>query len=159
MFLSEFRRRTQLLRSTGGSVDSRAVFLRAKFFLETRPGTVQVLCEHFRGSTNQHAIPNRRTSAKEKEIFLMLCTTIWRTTDRMAHPSRLKSALQRLLERVPHADQRSRLGAQSAVIQSNQNIAGEYQLRDFGEWPNLHSYGRVRNVVGLVRDTCETRQS
>src|SRR5260370_42678271 len=48
----------------GGSVDSRAVFLRAKFFFETRPGTVHVLCEHFRGSTNQHAIPNRRTSAK-----------------------------------------------------------------------------------------------
>ena len=36
--------------------------------------------EHFRGSTNQHAIPNRRTSAKEKEILLMWCTTIWRTT-------------------------------------------------------------------------------
>ena len=64
----------------GGSVDSRAAFLRAKFFFETRPGTVHVLCEHFRGSTNQHAIPNRRTSAKEKEILLVWCTTIWRTT-------------------------------------------------------------------------------
>jgi hypothetical protein len=63
-----------------GNVDSRAVFLRAKFFFETRPGTVHALCEHFRGSTNQHAIPNRRTSAKEKEILLMWCTTIWRTT-------------------------------------------------------------------------------
>ena len=57
---------------------STAVFLRAKFFFETRPGTVHVLCEHFRGSTNQHAIPNRRTSTKEKEILLMWCTTIWR---------------------------------------------------------------------------------
>jgi hypothetical protein len=38
-------------------------------------GTVHVLCEHFRGSTNQHAIPNRKTSAKEKEILL-----IWRLT-------------------------------------------------------------------------------
>jgi hypothetical protein len=56
----------------GGTVDSRAVFLRAKFFFETRPGTVHVLCEHFRGSTNQHAIPNRRTSAKEKEILLVV---------------------------------------------------------------------------------------
>src|SRR5260370_37604141 len=28
----------------GGSVDSRAVFLRAKFFFETRPGTVHVVC-------------------------------------------------------------------------------------------------------------------
>jgi hypothetical protein len=37
-------------------------------------------CAHFRESTNQHAIPNRRTSAKEKEIPLMWCTTIWRTT-------------------------------------------------------------------------------
>jgi hypothetical protein len=64
----------------GGSVDSRAVFPRAKFFFETRPGTVHVLCKHFRGSTNQHAIPNRRTSAKEKEIPLMWGTTIWRTT-------------------------------------------------------------------------------
>src|SRR5260370_18266571 len=63
----------------GGSVDSRAVFLTAKFFFETRPGTVHVLCEHFRGSTNQHAIPNRITSAKTKEILLMWCTTIWRT--------------------------------------------------------------------------------
>jgi hypothetical protein len=35
---------------------------------------------YFRGSTNQHAITNRRTSAKEKEILLMWCTTIWRTT-------------------------------------------------------------------------------
>ncbi len=34
----------------------------------------------FRGSTNQHAIPNRRTSAKEKEILLMWCTTFWRGT-------------------------------------------------------------------------------
>ena len=47
---------------------------------ETRPGTVHVLCEHFRESTNQHAIPNRRTSAKEKELLSMWCTTIWRTT-------------------------------------------------------------------------------
>jgi len=63
------------------------------------------------------------------------------------------------LERVPHADQRRRLGVQSAVIQSNQNIAGEYKLREVGEWPNLHSHGRVRNVVRLVRCVCETRQS
>ena len=55
----------------------KSCFLRAKFFFETRPGTVHVLCEHFRGSTNQHAIPNRRTSAKENEILLMWCTTIW----------------------------------------------------------------------------------
>jgi len=47
-----------------------------------KPGQAQstFLCEHFRGSTNQHAIPNRRTSVKEKEILLMWCTTIWRTT-------------------------------------------------------------------------------
>jgi hypothetical protein len=38
------------------------------FSFETRLGTVHVLCEHFRGSTNQHAIPNRRTSAKEKAL-------------------------------------------------------------------------------------------
>src|SRR5207245_2216543 len=46
--------------------DSRVVFLRAKFFVETRPSIVHVLCEHLRGSTNQQAIPNRRTSAEEK---------------------------------------------------------------------------------------------
>src|SRR5260370_36233598 len=69
-----------------GSVDSRAVFLRSKFFFETRPGTVQ-LCEHFRGSTNQHAIPNRKISAKEKEILLMWCTTIWQTTPISLKPS------------------------------------------------------------------------
>jgi hypothetical protein len=45
----------------------KSYLLRARSFFETRPGTVQVVCEHFRGSTNQHAIPNRRTSAKEKK--------------------------------------------------------------------------------------------
>src|SRR5580693_10124425 len=48
-------------------------------------GNLPVTHEHFRGSTNQHAIPNRRTSAKEKEILLMWCTTIWRTTSRDLH--------------------------------------------------------------------------
>jgi hypothetical protein len=54
---------------------------------ETRPGTLHVRCEHFRESTNQHAIPNRRTSAKEKEILLMWCTTIWQTTGGTYLPS------------------------------------------------------------------------
>ena len=49
-------------------------------FLKPDQAQSHVLCEHFRGSTNQPAIPNRRTSAKEKEILLMWCTTIWRTT-------------------------------------------------------------------------------
>ena len=58
----------------------KSCFSGAKFFFETRPGTVHVLCGHFCGSTNQHAIPNRRTSAKEKEILLMWRTTFWRGT-------------------------------------------------------------------------------
>src|SRR5262249_9265252 len=53
--LSETRRATPSL--CGGSVDSRAVFLSAKFFSETRPGTVHVLCEHFRGSTKSACNP------------------------------------------------------------------------------------------------------
>src|SRR6476646_6177759 len=95
----------------GGSVDSRAVFLRAKFFFETRPGTVHVLCEHFRGSTNQHAIPNRRTSAKEKEILLMWCTTIWRTTGTGGPPSKTLCALPAKLGQIIYTSLPKKLAA------------------------------------------------
>ena len=64
-----------------GSEPTRTAFRSPWQFLNERHlKRLIVLCEHFRGSTNQHAIPNRRTSAKEKEILLMRCTTIWRTT-------------------------------------------------------------------------------
>ena len=118
----------------GGSVDSRAVFLSAKFFFESRPGTVQVLCEHFRGSTNQYAIPYRRTSAKEKEILLMWCTTIWRTGKQgVAH-------LQAFLAAVG-------VGSDMESPQSRKAVpspSSAHHAAGFGMTINCYSSARVR---------------
>ena len=77
--LSETRRAAPSL--CGGSVDSRTIVLETKLsFLKprTRHGS------HFQRASLERrritAIPNRRAYIKEKEILLMGCTAIWRTT-------------------------------------------------------------------------------
>ena len=76
--LSETRRAAPSL--CGGSVDSRAIVLKTKLFSCTRPRHGSHFLRAFLTGRRFTAIPNRRAYADEKEILLMWCTTIWRTT-------------------------------------------------------------------------------
>jgi len=102
----------------------KSCFSESQILFETRTGTVHVLCEHFRGSTNQHAIPNRRTSAKEKEILLMWCTTIWRTT-----------SLRKVLSAPPAQNSRDTLVAQRYQCPHHSSVARSQEPRDYDALP------------------------
>ncbi len=65
----------------GGSLDSRAIFLKTKlFFLNPAEARFTFSASITRGVTTQPAIPDRRAYVKRKQIPLMQGATIWRTT-------------------------------------------------------------------------------